>query len=147
MSIYTSLLESPKLISMNFHYPTIVFLQSMLHIIKIIIFFDSFFDVQTRRRFDFHSPSRMDRNVEMFMQISKTLTQNKCFVLPQVCIHESVEPKLAAKLTDIVKRHQVQYNTSVFWLYIKNTEQKRLKTDTNVNDEFFPFTRVHLLSL
>ncbi|XP_030829488.1 SWI/SNF complex subunit SMARCC2 isoform X3 [Strongylocentrotus purpuratus] len=58
------------------------------------------------RRFDFHSPSRMDRNVEMFMQISKTLTQNKCFVLPQVCIHESVEPKLAAKLTDIVKRHQ-----------------------------------------
>ncbi|XP_063952761.1 SWI/SNF complex subunit SMARCC2-like isoform X1 [Lytechinus pictus] len=58
------------------------------------------------RRFDFHSPSRMDRNVEMFMQISKTLIQNKCFVLPQVCIHNSVEPKLAAKLTDIVKRHQ-----------------------------------------
>ena len=60
-----------------------------------------------RRRFDFHSPSRMDRNVEMFMQISRTLVQNKCMFLPQVCIHGSVEPKLAAKLTDIVKRHQV----------------------------------------
>ncbi|XP_071825833.1 SWI/SNF complex subunit SMARCC1-like isoform X2 [Apostichopus japonicus] len=58
------------------------------------------------RRFDFQSPSRMDRNVEMFMQIQKSLVQNKCMTLPQVYIDEDVDLKLASKLKDIVKRHQ-----------------------------------------
>lgn len=29
----------------------------------------------TRRRYDFQNPSRMDRNVEMFMTIEKSLVQ------------------------------------------------------------------------
>ncbi len=60
-----------------------------------------------RRRFDFQSPSRMDRNVEMFMSVAKHLLQNKCYTLPQVYLQSDIEPKLATKLKEIIKRHQV----------------------------------------
>ncbi len=37
-----------------------------------------------RRRFDFQSPSRMDRNVEMFMQIEKELNKSKVLIQPAI---------------------------------------------------------------
>lgn len=59
-----------------------------------------------RRRFDFQSPSRVDRNVEMFMQIEKSLVQNKCLILPIIYIRPEVDKCLIPKLKDIIKRHQ-----------------------------------------
>nr|DBA25366.1 TPA: hypothetical protein GDO54_012901 [Pyxicephalus adspersus] len=58
------------------------------------------------RRFDLQNPSRMDRNVEMFMAIEKTLVQNNCLTRPTVYLVPEIELKLANKLKDIVKRHQ-----------------------------------------
>ncbi|NXK15277.1 SMRC2 protein, partial [Herpetotheres cachinnans] len=84
------------------------------------------------RRFDFQNPSRMDRNVEMFMTIEKSLVQvrstapapspglpcpppshhsallpqNNCLARPNIFLHQDIEPKLLSKLKDIVKRHQ-----------------------------------------
>ncbi|RMB93832.1 hypothetical protein DUI87_29709 [Hirundo rustica rustica] len=59
-----------------------------------------------RRRFDLQNPSRMDRNVEMFMNIEKTLVQNNCLSRPTIYLIPDMELKLANKLKDIVKRHQ-----------------------------------------
>ncbi|XP_067832877.1 SWI/SNF complex subunit SMARCC2 isoform X5 [Heptranchias perlo] len=58
------------------------------------------------RRFDFQNPSRMDRNVEMFMTIEKTLVQNNCLSRPNIYLNSEIEPKLLSKLKDIIKRHQ-----------------------------------------
>ncbi|XP_032801648.1 SWI/SNF complex subunit SMARCC2 isoform X2 [Petromyzon marinus] len=58
------------------------------------------------RRFDFQNPSRMDRNVEMFMTIEKLLVQNNCLSRPNIYLHPDIDHKLASKLKDIVKRHQ-----------------------------------------
>ncbi|XP_055067000.1 SWI/SNF complex subunit SMARCC1 isoform X1 [Misgurnus anguillicaudatus] len=58
------------------------------------------------RRFDLQNPSRMDRNVEMFMTIEKTLVQNNSLTRPIVFIVSDVEQKQATKLKDIIKRHQ-----------------------------------------
>ncbi|XP_030366364.1 SWI/SNF complex subunit SMARCC2 isoform X3 [Strigops habroptila] len=58
------------------------------------------------RRFDFQNPSRMDRNVEMFMTIEKSLVQNNCLARPNIFLQQEIEPKLLSKLKDIVKRHQ-----------------------------------------
>ncbi|XP_062975873.1 SWI/SNF complex subunit SMARCC2 isoform X2 [Elgaria multicarinata webbii] len=58
------------------------------------------------RRFDFQNPSRMDRNVEMFMSIEKSLVQNNCLSRPNIYLHPDIDPKLQAKLKDIIKRHQ-----------------------------------------
>ncbi|XP_069735722.1 SWI/SNF complex subunit SMARCC2-like isoform X6 [Phaenicophaeus curvirostris] len=52
------------------------------------------------------NPSRMDRNVEMFMTIEKSLVQNNCLARPNIFLHPEIEPKLLSKLKDIVKRHQ-----------------------------------------
>lgn len=57
------------------------------------------------RRFDFQSPSRMDRNVELFLNIEKALKEAKLLAVPQVFITPELDPRLAAKLKDIVKRH------------------------------------------
>lgn len=57
------------------------------------------------RRFDFQSPSRMDRNVELFLNIEKSLKEAKHILVPQIFILPEVDPKVAAKLRDIVKRH------------------------------------------
>ena len=59
-----------------------------------------------RRRFDFQNPSRMDRNVEMFLQIEKSLIQNKCHIAPCIQLTPEVDKTLIPKLKDIVKRHQ-----------------------------------------
>ncbi|KAI1290154.1 SWI/SNF complex subunit SMARCC2 [Halotydeus destructor] len=56
------------------------------------------------RRFDFQS--RMDRNVEMFMSIEKALVHNRCLVYPTVFVAPEIDKHTAAKLKDIVKRHQ-----------------------------------------
>uniref|UniRef100_A0AAQ5ZY89 SWI/SNF related, matrix associated, actin dependent regulator of chromatin, subfamily c, member 2 n=1 Tax=Amphiprion ocellaris TaxID=80972 RepID=A0AAQ5ZY89_AMPOC len=58
------------------------------------------------RRFDFQNPSRMDRNVEMFMTIEKSLVQNNCLTRPVIYLSPDIEPKLLGKLKDIIKRHQ-----------------------------------------
>ncbi|XP_028653939.1 SWI/SNF complex subunit SMARCC2 [Erpetoichthys calabaricus] len=58
------------------------------------------------RRFDFQNPSRMDRNVEMFMTIEKSLVQNNCLSRPNIYLSSDIEPKLLSKLKDIIKRHQ-----------------------------------------
>ncbi|CAG5119364.1 unnamed protein product, partial [Candidula unifasciata] len=58
------------------------------------------------RRFDFQSPSRMDRNVEMFLQVEKALVHSKCLALPQIYIRPDVDKLLVPKLKDIIKRHQ-----------------------------------------
>lgn len=58
------------------------------------------------RRFDLQNPSRMDRNVEMFMTIEKTLVQNNSLTRPIVYMVSDVEQKQANKLKDIIKRHQ-----------------------------------------
>ncbi|XP_034986286.2 SWI/SNF complex subunit SMARCC1 [Zootoca vivipara] len=58
------------------------------------------------RRFDLQNPSRMDRNVEMFMNIEKTLVQNNCLSRPTIYLVPEIELKLGNKLKDIVKRHQ-----------------------------------------
>ncbi|OXB69892.1 UNVERIFIED_CONTAM: hypothetical protein H355_012354 [Colinus virginianus] len=48
----------------------------------------------------------MDRNVEMFMTIEKSLVQNNCLSRPNIFLHQEIEPKLLSKLKDIIKRHQ-----------------------------------------
>ena len=62
---------------------------------------------QLWRRFDFHSPSRIDRGIELFMSIHKELTQSKVWESPKVLINTTVGPALMAELTEVVKRHQV----------------------------------------
>ncbi|PFX30455.1 SWI/SNF complex subunit SMARCC2 [Stylophora pistillata] len=57
------------------------------------------------RRFDFQSPSRMDRNVELFLNMEKALREAKLLSVPNVFITPEVDPRLTAKLKDIVKRH------------------------------------------
>lgn len=76
---------------------------SLCHILAAVYKFKS---DQGWRRFDFQSPSRMDRNVEMFMNIEKTLIQNNCLTLPNIYILPEVDKQLQAKLRDIIKRHQ-----------------------------------------
>uniref|UniRef100_A0A8C5ES81 SWI/SNF related, matrix associated, actin dependent regulator of chromatin, subfamily c, member 2 n=1 Tax=Gouania willdenowi TaxID=441366 RepID=A0A8C5ES81_GOUWI len=61
------------------------------------------------RRFDFQNPSRMDRNVEMFMTIEKSLVQNNCLARPVIYLSSDIEAKLLGKLKDIIKRHQVGF--------------------------------------
>uniref|UniRef100_A0A671SW45 SWI/SNF complex subunit SMARCC1-like n=1 Tax=Sinocyclocheilus anshuiensis TaxID=1608454 RepID=A0A671SW45_9TELE len=57
------------------------------------------------RRFDLQNPSRMDRNVEMFISVEKTLTQNN-LSRPVVYLSPDLEQKQALKLKDIVVRRQ-----------------------------------------
>uniref|UniRef100_A0A8C7P4D2 SWI/SNF related BAF chromatin remodeling complex subunit C1 n=1 Tax=Oncorhynchus mykiss TaxID=8022 RepID=A0A8C7P4D2_ONCMY len=61
------------------------------------------------RRFDLQNPSRMDRNVEMFLNVEKTLVQNNCLTRPTVFLVPDMEQKQANKLKDIIKRHQVRH--------------------------------------
>ncbi|KAA8591907.1 hypothetical protein FQN60_017281 [Etheostoma spectabile] len=52
------------------------------------------------------NPSRMDRNVEMFLNVEKNLVQNNCLTRPTVFLSPDIEQKQASKLKDIIKRHQ-----------------------------------------
>ncbi|KAJ3602513.1 hypothetical protein NHX12_030267 [Muraenolepis orangiensis] len=76
---------------------------SLCHILAAAYKFKS---DQGWRRFDFQNPSRMDRNVEMFMTIEKSLVQNNCLSRPLIYLSSDIEPKLLGKLKDIIKRHQ-----------------------------------------
>lgn len=76
---------------------------SLCHILAAVYKFKG---EQGWRRFDFQSPSRMDRNVEMFMTIEKTLVQNKCLSLPCIYIMPEIDKQLVPRLKDIIKRHQ-----------------------------------------
>ncbi|KAK0150394.1 SWI/SNF complex subunit SMARCC2 [Merluccius polli] len=76
---------------------------SLCHILAAAYKFKS---DQGWRRFDFQNPSRMDRNVEMFMTVEKSLVQNNCFSRPVIYLSSEIEPKLLGKLKDIIKRHQ-----------------------------------------
>ncbi|XP_071943281.1 SWI/SNF complex subunit SMARCC2-like isoform X2 [Antedon mediterranea] len=76
---------------------------ALCHVLYAVYKFKS---EQGWRRFDFQSPSRMDRNVEMFMNIEKTLVQNKCWVHPCIYLQEDIDNKLSVKLKEIIKRHQ-----------------------------------------
>ena len=58
------------------------------------------------RRFDFQSPSRVDRNVELFLNIERSLKEKNLLLLPKIYFSSSVECKLLLKMRDIVKRHQ-----------------------------------------
>uniref|UniRef100_A0A8C3HJ20 SWI/SNF related BAF chromatin remodeling complex subunit C2 n=1 Tax=Chrysemys picta bellii TaxID=8478 RepID=A0A8C3HJ20_CHRPI len=77
---------------------------SLCHILAAAYKFKS---DQGWRRFDFQNPSRMDRNVEMFMTIEKSLVQNNCLARPNIFLHQEIEPKLLGKLKDIIKRWHV----------------------------------------
>lgn len=57
------------------------------------------------RKFDFQNPSRMDRNVDMFMQVQKNLIANNVLHQPSVFIREEVDKVVTSKLRDIIKRH------------------------------------------
>lgn len=71
---------------------------------------------QLWRRFDFHSPSRIDRGIELFMSIHKELTLSKTWSPPRVLINSTVGQTLMTELVDIVKRHQVKgYQGEVGW--------------------------------
>uniref|UniRef100_A0A672KWG9 SWI/SNF complex subunit SMARCC1-like n=1 Tax=Sinocyclocheilus grahami TaxID=75366 RepID=A0A672KWG9_SINGR len=59
------------------------------------------------RRFDLQNPSRVNRNVEMFISVEKTLIQNNLLSRPVVYLSPDLERKQALKLKDIVVRHQV----------------------------------------
>uniref|UniRef100_A0A8C4LB79 SWI/SNF related BAF chromatin remodeling complex subunit C2 n=1 Tax=Equus asinus TaxID=9793 RepID=A0A8C4LB79_EQUAS len=76
---------------------------SLCHILAAAYKFKS---DQGWRRYDFQNPSRMDRNVEMFMTIEKSLVQNNCLSRPNIFLCPEIEPKLLGKLKDIIKRHQ-----------------------------------------
>ncbi|XP_051526419.1 SWI/SNF complex subunit SMARCC1-like isoform X2 [Myxocyprinus asiaticus] len=58
------------------------------------------------RRFDLQNPSRVDRNIEMFVCVEKTLIQNNLLSRPVVYLSPDLEQKQALKLKDIVMRHQ-----------------------------------------
>lgn len=58
------------------------------------------------RNLNFQSPSRMDRNMEMLMQIGKALELHKCFIQPNVFIRHEVDKVTRDKLKDIIVRHQ-----------------------------------------
>ncbi|XP_026812991.1 SWI/SNF complex subunit SMARCC2 isoform X1 [Rhopalosiphum maidis] len=61
------------------------------------------------RRFDFQvskSPSRMDRSIEMFMNVEKALIHAKCLSMPVILIHPDVDKIVQNRIKDIIKRHQ-----------------------------------------
>lgn len=58
------------------------------------------------RRFDFQSPSRVDRNVELFLNIERSLKEKNMLLLPKIYFSREVDSKQMAKMKDIVKRHQ-----------------------------------------
>ncbi|XP_046690439.1 SWI/SNF complex subunit SMARCC1b isoform X2 [Silurus meridionalis] len=58
------------------------------------------------RRFDLQNPSRVDRNVEMFMSVEKTLLQNNLLSRPVVYLSPELDQKQTSKLKDIVMKHK-----------------------------------------
>ena len=48
----------------------------------------------------------MDRNVEMFMQIERTLVAEGCLQRPNIFLRSEIDKISMVKLKDIIKRHQ-----------------------------------------
>uniref|UniRef100_A0A672KUK3 SWI/SNF complex subunit SMARCC1-like n=1 Tax=Sinocyclocheilus grahami TaxID=75366 RepID=A0A672KUK3_SINGR len=81
------------------------------------------------RRFDLQNPSRVNRNVEMFISVEKTLIQNNLLSRPVVYLSPDLERKQALKLKDIVVRHQFTQQRDVSAL-------NRLKLRTDAYNEW-----------
>lgn len=60
---------------------------------------------QNWRRFDLASPSRLDRNTDMFVAMERTLVQNKCYIIPVVFARTDIDKTVVTKAKEIVKRH------------------------------------------
>ncbi|KAL2079850.1 hypothetical protein ACEWY4_023643 [Coilia grayii] len=58
------------------------------------------------RRFDLQNPSRMERNIEMFVAVEKALIQNACLTWPVVYLSAALDQQLASRVSDIITRHQ-----------------------------------------
>lgn len=71
----------------------------------------------------FQSPSRMDRNVEMFMSVEKALIQAKCLSLPCVFVRSEVDKSIAVKVKDIIKRHQGSVTGNSYLNQFKKSRQ------------------------
>ncbi|XP_012991044.1 SWI/SNF complex subunit SMARCC1-like [Esox lucius] len=61
------------------------------------------------RRFDLQNSSRIDRNLEMFSTLEKTLVQNNCLSRPVVYVDPEVDQNLTSRLADIITKHQGSY--------------------------------------
>ena len=61
-----------------------------------------------RRRFDFNSPARIDRGMELFIAIHRDLAQSRAWEPPRLFFDSSVSRQTVQQLTEIVKRHQVR---------------------------------------
>lgn len=55
--------------------------------------------------FIFQSPSRLDRNTEMFVAIERALIQNKCHTVPVIYVRPDVDKGAVVKAKEICKRH------------------------------------------
>ena len=62
---------------------------------------------QMWRRFDFVSPARMNRNVELFVNVLKDLQTAKLWEPPVVFFDGSLDSEEAVRLAEIVKRQNV----------------------------------------
>ncbi|XP_044741345.1 SWI/SNF complex subunit SMARCC2 isoform X2 [Chrysoperla carnea] len=74
---------------------------ALCHILATVFRFKS---EQGWRRFDFQNPSRMEKLVEMFLNVERTLIHNKLITLPCVYIRSDVEKSTANKIREIIKR-------------------------------------------
>ncbi|XP_053469203.1 SWI/SNF complex subunit SMARCC1b isoform X1 [Ictalurus furcatus] len=92
------------------------------------------------RRFDLQNPSRVDRNVEMFVSVEKTLVQNNLLSRPVVYLSPELDQKQASKLKDIIMQHK----GSVTEDRLQATHQI-YPTPTSVDEEdwFRPVMRVN----
>lgn len=75
---------------------------ALCHILASVYKFKS---EQGWRRFDFQSPSRKDRSIEMFLNVRNALIQNKCLVMPHVYIRPEVDKNIKEKVKSIIERH------------------------------------------
>lgn len=82
---------------------------ALCHILAMAYRFKS---EQGWRRFDLQSPSRLERNTEMFVAIEKALIQNKCYVVPIVYARPDIDKSVLTKAKEIVKRHQAHWTES-----------------------------------
>eukprot|EP01113_Clastostelium_recurvatum_P007724 TRINITY_DN1360_c0_g2_i4.p1 TRINITY_DN1360_c0_g2~~TRINITY_DN1360_c0_g2_i4.p1 ORF type:complete len:512 (-),score=188.62 TRINITY_DN1360_c0_g2_i4:66-1601(-) len=67
---------------------------------------------QDWRRFDFKSPAKRDKNIELLNLIQQSLEQSGVLKWPQVFFTPSVDKKQVTKLSEIVRRHHGKIATS-----------------------------------
>lgn len=79
---------------------------SLCHIMSTVYRFKS---EQGWRRFDLSSPSRLDRNIEMFVAIERSLLQNKCISVPIIFAKSDIDKANIKEAKEIAKRHNAQW--------------------------------------